>query len=63
MREQLPKEAETVIYPADPKQVLDEHKRRTAIDVCFGVVQAGARSGKSMAQRFKGALKNAFSKN
>ena len=51
-----------MIHPADPKQALDEHKRRTAIDMCYGVLQAGARSGKGIAQRVKGALKSAFSK-
>ncbi len=47
----------SMLFPADPNPILEEHRRRTALDRCFGVIRSGANSGKSVAQRIKSVFK------
>jgi hypothetical protein len=55
----MPKEAETMsmLFPADPSPLLEDQRRRTALEKCLGVIRSGTNSGKSVAQRIKGVFK------
>ncbi|CAN5758743.1 hypothetical protein BH23CHL2_BH23CHL2_06760 [soil metagenome] len=44
-------------YPIDPDQMIEEHRRRTALRTCIDMMRVGAQSGKSVAQRLKGVLR------
>ena len=53
-----PEEAATMSYPIDPSQMLEEHRRRTALRNCIDMMRVGAQSGKSLAQCLKSRFRS-----
>ena len=45
-------------YPIDPSQMIEEHRRRTALRTCIDMMRVGAQSGKSLAQRIKSRFRS-----
>jgi hypothetical protein len=52
----------SLLIPVDPSPLLEEQRRRTALETCLGVIRSGASSGQGVVQRIRNVFKSSINK-